>query len=245
MQVIQHHFDTIDSTNSWSKHNTSDFDKNKLTIVTANTQTAGRGRFNRRWKSPAGQNIYATYNFFIEKSRSDIGNIPQLLALSAVQILRQFGLQAGLKWPNDVVINDKKLGGILCETVDCLDSLCVIVGIGINVNMPLELLQEIDRPATSMLVETGKPHEVTEVLQSLTTAFANHLQTFLRSGFAPFIDDFRKAITHQPGQKVRFSDFVNEAWNGTFHAINDDGSLNLLLANGEKRRFITGEFLHQ
>lgn len=242
MDVVRQHFITIDSTNTWSKHNAPLFPHDKITLVTADEQTAGRGRFKRKWESPPRQNIYATFNLFVEKHRTDIGNIPQILALAAVETLEALGFQPTLKWPNDILLSNKKVAGILCETTPLSDTLCVIAGIGLNVNMPLDLLQKIDRPATSLLVEKGTAFDVETVLNLLQKSFVKDILQFIDGGFHPFLDTYRNKMTLDPAQKVRFND-NRTIWEGCFHSINNDGSLNLKLESGEIRRFIAGEFV--
>lgn len=211
--------------------------------MTADEQTAGRGRFNRRWESPAGENVYATFNFFVEKHRTDIGNIPQILSISAVEVLKKLGLQPLLKWPNDVLLNHKKVAGILCETTPYSDRLCVILGIGLNVNMPLESLQKIDRPATSILVEGGKSLEVEAVTNSLQSQFTQDLELFLEEGFHPFLVKYKSLLIHQINDKIRFHD--NRAvQEGYFLSINNDGSLNLRLESGAVKIYSYGEILY-
>lgn len=242
MKIARIHFSVIDSTNTWSKHQAHTFPHDCITLVTADEQTAGRGRFNRRWESPRKQNIYATYNFFIEKHRNDIGNIPQIMALAGVEMLEKMDIKAFLKWPNDILLSGKKVGGILCETTPFSDTLCIILGIGINVNMPLEILNKIDRPATSLFAETGSEYEMENVLENLTLSFQKLLELFVEDGFYPFYDQYVSKLAHRKGDLIRFHDnrIVHE---GTFHSINPDGSLNLQLASGEIRQFIAGEII--
>ena len=185
MQILHKHFKSIDSTNTWAKLNAHLFDVDKITLITADEQTAGRGRFKRRWESPPHQNVYATFCFFIEKHRHDIGNIPQVLAISAAEALEDLGFQPKLKWPNDVLLSNKKVAGILCETTPMSDNLAVIIGIGLNVNMPLQLLQQIDRPATSLMVEGGEKMEIEMVLESLKNNFWKISGSFWKKGSIP------------------------------------------------------------
>jgi BirA family biotin operon repressor/biotin-[acetyl-CoA-carboxylase] ligase len=241
MDLIRRHFDTIDSTNTWAKQHAHELPQDKLTLITAHGQTAGRGRFKRKWESPAGQNIYASYCFFREKYGDEIGNIPQVLALSAVNVIKSLGMNPTLKWPNDVLISDKKVAGILAETT-IVDKLCVVIGIGLNVNMTQEIAQKIDRPATSLWIETGKSFDPEVVLELLSQEFRKDLLHFLDKGFSPFIEAYRSYITTDPDKIIRFHD-NRRVWEGTFHAINDDGSFSLKLADGELKTFIVGEIL--
>ncbi len=242
MEILRHHFDTIDSTNTWVKHHANELSHDKITLVTADEQTGGRGRFKRRWESPKGLNIYATYGLFLEKHRTDIGNLPQVLALSAIQLLSKKDFHPFLKWPNDVMLSGKKMAGILCETVPVSDYFCIALGIGLNVNMPEELLKQIDRPATSLMVESNRLYDVDMILKELTDKFISNLQVFIEEGFMPFFSDYVLSLIHQPDDLIRFHD-NRVIWEGTFCGISKEGALILKLPSGIKRTFNAGEIL--
>ena len=241
MNIVRKHFAKIDSTNTWVKKNGEFLDRGKITLVTANEQTGGRGRFSRKWHSPAGLNIYATYAFFLEKLRADLGNVPQLLALSAAEALEQEGFVVKLKWPNDVLLEEKKLAGILCETTWVEKKLLVVVGIGLNVNMPTELLREIDRPATSLIVESGKEWEVEFWLGKLSEVFVLNLEKFLKEGFKGFLEEYKGRLVHSVGDQVKFHD-NQKIVEGVYIGLTDDGALRLLV-EGKEKVFIGGEFV--
>jgi BirA family transcriptional regulator, biotin operon repressor / biotin---[acetyl-CoA-carboxylase] ligase len=240
MEVIRHHFVQLDSTNTWAKQNAYQFDPNHITLVTAHEQTAGRGRFKRLWISPPGENIYATFCFFLEHRLDEIGNIPQILALSAAQLLEKLGFPAKIKWPNDVLMDGKKIAGILCETTSPHDLLCIILGIGLNVNMPQETIQTIDRPAISLFAFDGFKRDYEEVLIELQNIFTQNLALFLKEGFKPFLSPFLQLIIHREGEQMRFHDngIIRE---GIYKGINPNGTLTLLISNGEERIFFAGE----
>lgn len=242
MDIEYRHFETIDSTNTWGKQNAHLLSRNSITLVTADEQTAGRGRFKRKWESPPGQNIYATFCFFVEKHRTDIGNLPQTLAISGAKTLEHFGFSPELKWPNDILLSKKKVGGILAETTPLSDQLCVVLGIGMNINMPLEILQKIDRPATSLLVEGKQSYEISLVLKQLEKTFLQDLEIFFAEGFYPFLSEYKRRLYASSNDLIRFDD-NRTIWEGHLEAINDDGSLSLRLKDGEIKRFIVGEIL--
>ncbi len=236
MEISSLHFECLDSTNTWSKENYKSFDPQKLSVVIADQQTAGRGRYKRQWLSPAGQNIYATFTFFLEKERKDIGNLTQILALAAVYTLEKLGFHPQLKWPNDIQINRKKVGGILCETIAEENHLVIVIGIGLNINMPVELLQLIEQPATSLKAESNTHFQITEVFQILQNYFVQHLDQFLQKGFLPFFEAYSKFIVHKPG------DILNvNAQKGSFQAINSDGALIIHLQDGREQKIYSGE----
>lgn len=242
MQIKRHHFDSIQSTNTWVKEQLDQFDLKALTLVTAAEQTGGRGRFHRQWISPKDLNIYATFLFFIPTLRTDLGNIPQLLALSAAESLSPLTDKVRMKWPNDLVIGNKKLGGILCEVGQSRDFWGVITGIGININMPESLLQTIDRPATSILSETGAQHEIDPLIEQLADQFKRHIQQFLKEGFEPFFETIRSRMVHRLNDPLRFSDF-KKTHEGLYKGLNPDGSMDLLLPDGTLKRCVSGELL--
>ncbi len=243
MKIIRYHFEILGSTNTWAKEHALEFEQDALTLVTATGQTAGRGRFKRRWESPTALNIYATFCFFVDLAHSDIGHIPQLLALSAADSIELLGFQSiKIKWPNDILLSDKKVAGILCETTMALEKRCIICGIGLNINMPLEEIQKIDRPATSLLLEGNQTYEVESVLELILNNFSHSLKEFIKQGFAPFFEAFQKRSYLKLGQEVCFHD--NQTFQkGTFYALNPDGSMTMCLANGKLKTFFAGEFM--
>lgn len=237
MKIERYHLSVIDSTNNWVKTHIDEFDPRVLTLVTADEQTAGRGRLKRQWISPSKVNFYGTFAFFSDKAQS---NISQLMAISAVEVLRELGFEVKCKWPNDLILGNKKVGGILCETFHGRHGLGVAVGIGINVNMPKQLLEGIDQPATSLLVEGGAEQPIQWIIDSLAKQFNEDLDLFSRKGFTPFFERYRQMLIHQPEQTIRFHD--NQiTWEGLFHNLNPDGSISILISSGELKTFFSGE----
>lgn len=242
MDLVHYHFETIHSTNTWAKESAEQFAIDKLTLVTASTQTSGRGRFKRKWHSPSGVNIYATYCFFIDYGTINVGFVPQLLALSAVQVLEELSIFPKLKWPNDLLLNGKKMAGILCETVSVLNRCCIVCGIGLNVNMSIEDIQKIDIPATSLLFETGKEYEIGFLLKLLTEKFSRQLDYFLKNGFGPYFQEYRERLVYSRGDLVAFHDNQRRI-QGQFYSYNEDGSVTLQFEDKTLKTFLTGEFL--
>lgn len=238
-KVVQIHLTKVPSTNTWAKENYKNFDLSQITRITADEQTKGRGRFNRVWVSPKGVNIYLTFFFAVEKSRLALNNLPQILSISIANLLDKEGLKPQIKWPNDVLINRKKLAGILCETIDLGNSYGVILGTGINVNMSQDMLRDIDQAATSLLVETGKLHSKEFLTQSLETLFLKDLFLYQKEGFNPFYKTYDDLIAFK-GEVITFHQ-NGESFSGTLHSLNPDGRLNLLLSSGEIKALSSGE----
>lgn len=243
IEVAKHiHFEQIDSTNTWAKMHFEQWASSGVTLITASSQTAGRGRFKRHWVSPPNLNIYATFCFWFDSQRTDIGHIPQLLALTTSQMLENQGFSPTIKWPNDVLLQGKKVGGILCETILEQGRRGIVCGIGLNVNMPLEILNQIDRPATSLLVERGHAFDVSSILNLLQQFFLDALKIFFCKGFTPFFPLFKERSALKKGQIVRFHN--NQTLIETqFEHLHADGSIELRLSDRTLKIFYAGEFL--
>jgi len=242
MDIIRHHFNTIISTNTWGKEHAHEFPRDKITLITADEQTGGRGRFNRRWESPANQNIYASFCFLIDKERKDTGNIPQVLALSTTKVLQKMSFRPELKWPNDILLSKKKVAGILAETVSFPEGMWMIAGIGVNINLSSDYLNKIDRPATSLYLEKHQNFDIEDVLLQLQKEFCNDLELFFKKGFAHFLPLYRQCCHADSKQLIRFHD-NRQIWEGHLHSINEDGSLSLELPSGQIKTFVAGEIL--
>ena len=149
--------DCVDSTNSFAKRELRLFFDETTTFITADEQSGGRGRFGNHWISPKGQNLYLT---FVEKVRETLQLVhySHVASLAMSSVLQSFGIYPHIKWPNDLLVQDKKICGILVEGTSKGKTPWVIVGIGLNINMEYALLRSIDRPATSM--QEALSHEV-------------------------------------------------------------------------------------
>lgn len=238
-KVSHIHLDQVDSTNTWAKDNYKNFDLNQVTRITADAQTKGRGRFKRIWVSPKGVNIYLTYFFTVDKGKVDLNNLAQILSLSIAKLLDKEGLKPQIKWPNDVLINEKKIAGILCETVDLGEKFGVILGTGINVNMSQDLLDSIDQPATSLLAETGKEHTKNDLIKTLEEFFLSDYTLYFQEGFNPFYKSYEALLTHK-GMPITLKQ-NGDSILGTLHSLNPDGRLNILLPSGEIKTLSSGD----
>lgn len=233
------HFDTIDSTNTWTKKNAETLDPHQLTCVTALEQTAGRGRFLRKWLSPKGQNIYATLFFCVPSGSAYVINLGQILSLSCIVVLKKRGFDPKVKWPNDILLDGKKVAGILCETVSFEDQIGIVLGIGINVNMSNELLETIDQPATSLAQLSGQTWALEQILEPVLKQFLEDLNILQTKGFEPFRSVYEELLAYK-GELICCTDGLNVI-KGICHSINSDGRLNLILPNGEVTTLSAGE----
>jgi len=144
-------FAEIDSTNAWLLQQCRAGVALPLACI-ADSQSAGRGRRGRVWHSPAGSNLYMSLGWGFKNSAAELGAFSLLIGVALVRALKQIGIpQAKLKWPNDVLVENKKLAGILLETQARQDgSLAVVIGIGLNVRMAESERVLIDQACTDI-----------------------------------------------------------------------------------------------
>lgn len=164
------------------------------TLVVAEKQTAGRGRRGKVWESPLGTGIWMSLVLRPQIMPTEASVLTLLCGLATAEAIEaETGLSAGIKWPNDILINGKKAVGILTE-MDCEMSEVhfVIPGIGINVNTA-SFPPEIAEIATSLYLECGKTVSRRRLVHKVLERLEEHYETFLRTGsFAAMLEDYRK-----------------------------------------------------
>ncbi len=155
------------------------------TVVAAHCQTAGRGRYDRQWISQSNKDL--TFSFLVRAAvpAAWIPALPMAAALAVADALEPLGVEPRTKWPNDVLVGGRKICGILSEYVpECSDSLqTAVVGIGLNVNMTAAEAADIDRPATSLFIETGRDNDIESVLNALLRTLPRHIAAWEQRGF--------------------------------------------------------------
>jgi BirA family biotin operon repressor/biotin-[acetyl-CoA-carboxylase] ligase len=134
-------------------------------LVTADEQTAGRGRLGRRWLASAGTSLLCSLQLRPAVESERLPELTGVAALACLEVIAALtGLEPVLKFPNDVLVGERKVAGVLAEAREER----VVLGIGVNVNVPAEQLpQDVDRAATSLLVETGRELDRAELLAEL------------------------------------------------------------------------------
>lgn len=186
MEVHTIHFETIDSTNTYAKQHARNFDPEKLTCIIADTQTAGRGCYSKQWVSKKG-NLLMSLFFHSSLHAPILPHLAQLLSYSVYQVLKGENIDVKMKWPNDLLVGGKKLCGILAETIHLDHTIGVVVGIGLNVNIPIET----DQPTTSLIEITGHEWD----LKALSAKIIAQFQHDLKLDFAQFQTLFNKLIS--------------------------------------------------
>lgn len=229
MQKI--HLTEISSTNTYAKDNIDKFaDK---TVVYTDHQTAGRGRFTRKWVDLGSRNLYMTIVLHPgEKFIETYSNLTQYLALKTCKVLENYGVRSQIKWPNDNLVKGKKIAGILSEAVFKGDKLKgIALGIGVNLNAKSEDVQAIpDRIATSLNLEINKPVDRDKFLDILIEKFFEDYNEFLEKGFPSIRDEYLKYSVFI-GENITIN-HLNRQIQGTFKTINSDGTIQLETSSG-------------
>jgi len=163
-------------------------------VILAEQQTSGRGRRGRQWHSPFGRNLYLSLGWIFEKPLSELGCLPLVVALSTASALTRAGLSGHkVKWPNDILVEGRKLCGCLVEMqVDAKARCRAVLGVGININMPASAVAgEIDQPWTDL--HSQLPGYSRNALAALLLEeLVSNLALFNAGGFTPFDASWKK-----------------------------------------------------
>ena len=197
------YFDETDSTNNQAKVFGEKGDVHG-TLFVADKQTAGKGRRGRGWDSPPGESIYMTLLLRPEISPERAPMLTLVMGLSVAEAIREAaGIEAKIKWPNDIVVDKKKVCGILTEmTTEMMYVNYVVIGVGINVNQQ-GFPDEIAKMATSLYKKTGKVYRRSELIAAVLERFEKNYDTFLRTGDLSGIQEAYDAALVNCGQEVK------------------------------------------
>lgn len=240
--VKLHVLATVDSTNQYLKelplHHT-------VELCCAETQTQGRGRFQRTWFSPEAENIYCSIRWQFSNPISQLSPLGLVISIAILQTLQTLNIAEGIaiKWPNDLLWNGKKLCGILLESGQYADGhLHIIVGIGLNVNSDSTQppsLQAPDRPWCSLYDITQRILDRNILIAQLLVHTQQAISLFKTNGFEPFLP-FWNAADYLQGQTIRVL-HANHTIRGIARGITPQGELIVIDANQQQWRFVSGE----
>ena len=184
-KVVLEVFDTISSTNDYLL--LKEKNKNKdIKICIAEEQTKGRGRRGKSWISPKFKNIYFSLNSYLKKE--DLSGLSIAVALSVSKVLSKINLMSFIKWPNDLLVGNKKICGILIETAKVGELTKVVIGIGINVNM--EYSELIDQEWTSIKLEKKQSVDRNSIITEMINQLCITLNKFEQEEFDYFLKKF-------------------------------------------------------
>ena len=234
--------DTAVSTNDRAIETGIDREDPEGIVIVADTQTHGRGRFGRDWISPPGLNLY----FTVLLKPSILPREAQLMTMAtaaavATAIRRNTGLRAEIKWPNDIMINNKKAGGILTEMKTQGNAVSLLIaGVGINVNMPLSALPEDIRGlATSLMIEKGGPVSRPALLSEMLAEIERSYKNLLKGNKRALINDWL-GLNSTIGNNIRVR-IQDRVISGFAEGISDTGELLIRLSSGEIEAVSAGE----
>ena len=222
--------DTVDSTNRFVKALAERFFEEESTpqaaLVVAFEQTAGRGRQGRSWVSTAGRGLYCTWLQPLPVAgagplEDQLGSLPLLAGIGVCRALMDFvDGRAGLKWPNDVLVDGRKIAGVLIETVVGSGGETVAV-VGFGVNYDFGAAGELPTPvATSIALETGRPPSRATVVARLATSLQRELGRAGDVGYT--LDSYRRCTVHREGDEVSCR-IGGETVSGRFAGFDDGG----------------------
>lgn len=154
-------------------------------VLAAREQTAGRGRYQRQWIAQANENLTFSFLLITKATVSQLTSIPIAISLGVSDALKIYGMSTQTKWPNDVLIDGAKICGMLLERSDKKqpDGTAIVIGIGLNVNMDATTAALIDRPVTSMRLETGREYDLEQVLEQVLSSTAPWIDRWESEGF--------------------------------------------------------------
>ncbi len=214
-------------------------------VVVADKQNAGRGRRGRIWQSPAGKDLYFSILLKPDFAPDKAAGLTLVMALAVARAVEEHcGIRAEIKWPNDVVVNGKKVCGILTEMNVETDYIqYVVIGVGINVNRtnrPEEIPAELQGVATSLLLEGGETVARAGLLQEVLRAFEHDYEKYVQClNLELLLEEYNARLVNR-GRQVRVLDPKGE-WEGIARGINASGELLVERADGAVVKVYAGE----
>jgi BirA family biotin operon repressor/biotin-[acetyl-CoA-carboxylase] ligase len=212
------------------------------TVIIADSQTGGKGRLGRTWISPAGVNLYLSSVVRPNIQPRDATGLTLFSAVACASALRQScGIPVFIKWPNDLLVGSRKIGGILTEIRADMDHISyAVIGIGINVNLPeQDMPEELRKIATSVLIESGKTFSRTSLAAATIKEFDRWYMLLLNGGKKEITERWIE-LSSTIGKHVRLA-AGDRIFEGIAEGIDDEGLLIVQMADGSFRKFSAGD----
>ena len=233
-------FQSLGSTNKYLREQAEKSDCSG-SVVLAERQTSGRGRRGKTWVSPFAANIYMSILWDFEQGAQALEGLSLAVGVAVRRALIEVGLEdVRLKWPNDIYIGNKKLGGILLEMIgDPAGHCSVVIGVGINVSMPASMAVNIDQPWTDCCSESDAPIARSRLAALLIDNIFDILNDFESLGFAGYRDEWQEADAFKGLQGTIST--PRDSVSGTVIGVDNSGAVQLKLMSGAVKSFIGGE----
>jgi BirA family transcriptional regulator, biotin operon repressor / biotin---[acetyl-CoA-carboxylase] ligase len=238
MQFQIHHYETVSSTNDLLKAMS---EAPEFTVVVADEQTAGRGRRSRSWHSAAGDGLYLSLLLCPRSEKAALSLLSLATAISLAETIREIPVRGvDIKWPNDLLIHDHKVGGILIEGSSTgAQGARVIVGIGVNLNSKT-FPAELEETATSLFLESGRLIDAVQFRDALLARIAEWYAIWSAGENTSIIRAWEALSSYARGRMVHVTTDDGEM-TGETCGLADDGALVLRTAAGKEHRIIAGE----
>lgn len=208
------------------------------TAVIAEAQSAGRGRLGRAFFSPPRSNLYVSFVLHPSGSAATLGTLPLAAGVALAEtVAAEIGdaMRVELKWPNDVLVDGKKVSGILLERGSASADAAVVLGIGVNLNVdPATFPDEFRARASSLSARAGRPIDRARFARSLFEHLEAALDAHAAGGFEALRARF-DSLFRMVGQRVRVADAAERVREGVVLGVGADGSLRLGTYDGEER----------
>lgn len=232
-------FDTLDSTNDYAKA----LVKNESvhgTLIVADTQTAGKGRRGRVWQSPMESTISMSLCLEPKLPTDRVAGLTLVMALAVAEAVREVTkLEPQIKWPNDIVINGKKICGILTEMCFAENHYVVIIGTGINVNTD-SFPEEIRETASSLKKESGRVFSREKLIADVLKKFENFYEQYEQTMDLMLLKEQYEKMLANKGREVRVLD-PQTPYTGVAKGITSAGNLLVVCEDGTEREVYSGE----
>jgi len=231
-------FESLNSTNDYLK--TLRFKTNKICL--AELQTQGKGRFSRTWYSPFGDNIYLSISMSFNQDISELSGLSLVISLAVLNTIEQFYASKNLsiKWPNDVLLNGKKIAGILIEGDSEVHGCCkLIIGIGLNVNMTDKKANQHANHWTSIKLATKKNIDKNQITASLLNNLFKYIKKFQDTGFGYFQSEWKK-YDYLYGQEITITNGKKRT-HGICRGVNNQGYLQVEKSDGTNVQYLSGD----
>lgn len=237
-------FEELDSTNRHACGHLQDLADGD--VIQATVQTDGHGRLSRRWISHVPGNLCVSIVLkptHASPAELPLANLSQLLSVSVCRVLDAHNATARIKWPNDVLVGDQKIAGLLAETVvrGAGEFMGLVLGLGMNLNLDRKSLAAIDQPATSLAVWTGKPVDVAAFRDAVLDDFFHRYDGFLKCGFRSIREEYA-ALCPFLGTHLAIRRGAETLY-GRALGLTADGALELKTPDGAVRAVELGEII--
>ncbi|WP_461207002.1 biotin--[acetyl-CoA-carboxylase] ligase [Clostridium sp. DL1XJH146] len=234
------HYDSIASTNTEAKKIA--YETKEGTIIVAEEQIAGKGRMGRSWVSTKGKGIWMSIILKPEISPTKVPQITQIAAAAVAKALEELDIEVGIKWPNDIIINGKKICGILTEMSAEINMVnYAVLGIGMNVNnKENDFPGELKSKASSLFIEEKKEYSRKDIFVGIINYFEFFYEEYVKKGNMQEVLEICRTKSCVIGREIRMIEKGKEIIAKAVE-LNDNGELVVTLKNGNNRSIMSGE----